>query len=65
MDYSIRISNITRADSGVYFCVKFQKGERGDVEFKSGPGTHLTVSGEYSLCPLYSDNMSTRMPSTL
>ncbi|XP_070657321.1 signal-regulatory protein beta-1 isoform X2 [Bos indicus] len=44
MDYSIRISNITRADSGVYFCVKFQKGERGDVEFKSGPGTHLTVS---------------------
>ncbi|XP_070237441.1 signal-regulatory protein beta-1-like isoform X1 [Bos mutus] len=45
MDYSIRISNITRADSGVYFCVKFQKGERGDVEFKSGPGTHLTVSG--------------------
>ena len=67
MDYSIRISNITRADSGVYFCVKFQKGERGDVEFKSGPGTHLTVSGEYGqgvLHPLVSDK-STRMPFTL
>ena len=65
MDFSIRISNITPADTGVYYCVKFRKGERGDVEFKSGPGTHLTVSGEYSLCPLYSNNMSTRMPSTL
>uniref|UniRef100_A0A4W2HXP9 Ig-like domain-containing protein n=1 Tax=Bos indicus x Bos taurus TaxID=30522 RepID=A0A4W2HXP9_BOBOX len=46
MDFSIRISNITPADAGVYHCVKFQKGERGDVEFKSGPGTHLIVSGE-------------------
>ncbi|XP_010834830.1 PREDICTED: tyrosine-protein phosphatase non-receptor type substrate 1-like [Bison bison bison] len=45
MDFSIRISNITPADTGVYYCVKFRKGERGDVEFKSGPGTHLTVSG--------------------
>ena len=46
MDFSIRISNITPADTGVYYCVKFQKGERSNVEFKSGPGTHLTVSGE-------------------
>ena len=46
MDCSIRISNITPADTGVYYCVKFQKGERSNVEFKSGPGTHLTVSGE-------------------
>ncbi|KAG5201623.1 hypothetical protein JEQ12_004386 [Ovis aries] len=45
MDFSIRISNITPADTGVYHCVKFRKGEQGDVEFKSGPGTHLTVSG--------------------
>ncbi|KAI4562451.1 hypothetical protein MJT46_011413 [Ovis ammon polii x Ovis aries] len=45
MDFSIRISNITPADTGVYYCVKFRKGEQGDVEFKSGPGTHLTVSG--------------------
>ena len=65
MDFSIRISNITPADTGVYYCVKFQKGEQGDMEFKSGPGTHLTVSGEYSLCPMDSDNLSTRMPSTL
>uniref|UniRef100_A0A4W2I1R8 Tyrosine-protein phosphatase non-receptor type substrate 1-like n=1 Tax=Bos indicus x Bos taurus TaxID=30522 RepID=A0A4W2I1R8_BOBOX len=45
MDFSIHISNITPADTGVYYCMKFRKGERGDVEFKSGPGTHLTVSG--------------------
>ncbi|XP_061292754.1 tyrosine-protein phosphatase non-receptor type substrate 1 isoform X3 [Bos javanicus] len=48
MDFSIRISNITPADTGVYYCVKFRKGERGDVEFKSGPGTHLTVSAKPS-----------------
>ncbi|KAF4023399.1 hypothetical protein G4228_015545 [Cervus hanglu yarkandensis] len=49
MDFSIRISNITPADTGVYYCVKFRKGEHGDVEFKSGPGTHLTVSAKSSL----------------
>ncbi|KAB0351381.1 hypothetical protein FD754_016238 [Muntiacus muntjak] len=49
MDFSIRISYITPADTGVYYCVKFRKGERGDVEFKSGPGTHLTVSAKSSL----------------
>ena len=65
MDFSIRISNITPADSGVYYCVRFRKGERGDVEFKSGPGTHLTVSGEYGLCPLDYDKMSIGMLSTL
>uniref|UniRef100_A0A8C6G0P3 Ig-like domain-containing protein n=1 Tax=Moschus moschiferus TaxID=68415 RepID=A0A8C6G0P3_MOSMO len=45
MDFSIRISNITPADTGVYYCVKFRRGEHGDTELKSGPGTHLTVSG--------------------
>ena len=67
MDFSIRISNITPADTGVYYCVKFGKGEGNDVEFKSGPGTHLTVSGEYGLDvlhPLVSDK-STGMPFTL
>ncbi|KAF0879346.1 SHPS1 phosphatase, partial [Crocuta crocuta] len=44
-DFSIRISNITPADTGTYYCVKFQKGTP-DVEFKSGPGTQVTVSGE-------------------
>uniref|UniRef100_A0A4W2G8V0 Signal regulatory protein alpha n=2 Tax=Bos indicus x Bos taurus TaxID=30522 RepID=A0A4W2G8V0_BOBOX len=48
MDFSIRISNITPADTGVYYCVKFRKGAGVDVEFKSGPGTHLTVSAKPS-----------------
>ncbi|XP_024598652.1 tyrosine-protein phosphatase non-receptor type substrate 1-like [Neophocaena asiaeorientalis asiaeorientalis] len=43
MDFSIRISNITPADTGMYYCVKFKKASP-DVEVKSGPGTHLTVS---------------------
>ncbi|KAF0879337.1 SIRBL protein, partial [Crocuta crocuta] len=41
-DFSIRISNITPADAGTYYCVKFQKGTP-DVEFKSGPGTRVFV----------------------
>ncbi|XP_058419380.1 signal-regulatory protein beta-1-like [Diceros bicornis minor] len=47
-DYSISISNITPADAGIYYCVKFQKGSPDDVEFKSGPGTQLTVSAKPS-----------------
>lgn len=47
-DFSIRISEITPADTGAYYCVKFQRGSP-DVEFKSGPGTQVTVSGEYGL----------------
>ena len=50
LDFSIRISNITPADTGTYYCVKFQKGNP-DVEFKSGPGTQVTVSGEYRSVP--------------
>ncbi|XP_039093630.1 signal-regulatory protein beta-1-like isoform X2 [Hyaena hyaena] len=46
-DYSIRISNITPADTGTYYCVKFQKGTP-DTEFKSGPGTQVTVSAKPS-----------------
>ncbi|KAM9249011.1 tyrosine-protein phosphatase non-receptor type substrate 1-like isoform 3-T5 [Dugong dugon] len=46
MNFSIRISNITPADAGTYFCVKFTKGSPDDVEFKSGPGTQVTVSGK-------------------
>nr|XP_030860850.2 signal-regulatory protein beta-1 [Gorilla gorilla gorilla]XP_055228386.1 signal-regulatory protein beta-1 [Gorilla gorilla gorilla] len=45
MDFSIRISNITPADAGTYYCVKFWKGSPYDVEFKSGAGTELSVRG--------------------
>ncbi|XP_045836893.1 signal-regulatory protein beta-1-like isoform X5 [Meles meles] len=48
MDFSIRMSNITPADTGTYYCVKFQKGALDDVEFKSGPGTQVTVSAKPS-----------------
>uniref|UniRef100_A0A452S0M9 Ig-like domain-containing protein n=1 Tax=Ursus americanus TaxID=9643 RepID=A0A452S0M9_URSAM len=48
MDFSVRISNISPADTGTYYCVKFQRGSP-DVELKSGPGTQVTVSGEYGL----------------
>ncbi|XP_040494597.1 signal-regulatory protein beta-1-like [Ursus maritimus] len=40
-DFSIRISNIIPADTGTYYCVKFQKGFP-DVEIRSGPGTQVT-----------------------
>ncbi|XP_057560052.1 signal-regulatory protein beta-1-like [Hippopotamus amphibius kiboko] len=49
MDFSIRISNITPADAGVYYCVKFQRGIPDDVEYKSGPGTWLFVYAKPSL----------------
>ncbi|XP_014645621.1 PREDICTED: signal-regulatory protein beta-1 isoform 3-like isoform X2 [Ceratotherium simum simum] len=47
-DFSIRISTVTPADTGIYYCVKFQKGSPDDVEVKSGPGTQLTVSAKPS-----------------
>ena len=50
MDFSIRISNITPADTGTYYCVKFRKRVL-DVEFKSGRGTQVIVSGEYRSVP--------------
>ncbi|KAM4833001.1 signal-regulatory protein beta-1-like [Urocitellus parryii] len=42
-DFSIRISNVTPADSGTYYCVKFQRSTPVDKEYKSGPGTELSV----------------------
>ncbi|XP_036900179.1 signal-regulatory protein beta-1-like isoform X2 [Sturnira hondurensis] len=46
-DFSIRISNITPADTGTYYCVKFRRGNP-DTELKSGAGTRLTVSAQPS-----------------
>ncbi|XP_058535414.1 signal-regulatory protein beta-1-like isoform X2 [Ochotona princeps] len=48
MDFSIRISDITTADTGTYYCVKFRREGAGDVEFKSGPGTQLSVQAKPS-----------------
>ncbi|NP_001077379.1 signal-regulatory protein beta-1 isoform 2 precursor [Homo sapiens] len=50
LDFSISISNITPADAGTYYCVKFRKGSPDDVEFKSGAGTELSVR-EAALAP--------------
>ncbi|KAF6088361.1 hypothetical protein HJG60_008206 [Phyllostomus discolor] len=44
-DFSIHISNITPADTGTYYCVKFRKAGPDDMEFKSGPGTRMFVHG--------------------
>ncbi|XP_040851815.1 tyrosine-protein phosphatase non-receptor type substrate 1-like [Ochotona curzoniae] len=48
MDFSIRISDITTADTGTYYCVKFRREGTGDVEFKSGPGTQVSVQAKPS-----------------
>ncbi|XP_003515533.1 tyrosine-protein phosphatase non-receptor type substrate 1 isoform X1, partial [Cricetulus griseus] len=42
MDFSIRISNVTPADAGTYYCVKIQNSAVDEV-FKSGGGTMLYV----------------------
>ncbi|XP_049725623.1 signal-regulatory protein beta-1-like isoform X6 [Elephas maximus indicus] len=47
-DYSIRIMDMSTEDSGIYYCVKFRKGSPEDVEFKSGPGTLVTVNAKPS-----------------
>lgn len=45
LDFSIQISNVTPADAGTYYCVKFLKAE-ADKELRSGGGTVLNVLGE-------------------
>ncbi|XP_053429815.1 tyrosine-protein phosphatase non-receptor type substrate 1-like isoform X2 [Nycticebus coucang] len=49
LDFSIRISNITPADAGTYYCVKFKRATPETVEFKSGPGTEVSVSAKPSV----------------
>ncbi|XP_055977377.1 tyrosine-protein phosphatase non-receptor type substrate 1 isoform X2 [Sorex fumeus] len=48
MNFSIRIREISPADMGTYYCVKFRKANVEDVEFKSGSGTQVTVSAKPS-----------------
>ncbi|XP_061065811.1 signal-regulatory protein gamma-like [Eubalaena glacialis] len=48
-DFSIHINNITPADAGMYYWVKFQRGSPDDVEFKSGPGTSVALGRQPSL----------------
>ncbi|XP_015415715.1 PREDICTED: tyrosine-protein phosphatase non-receptor type substrate 1 isoform X2 [Myotis davidii] len=48
LDFSIRISNITPADTGTYYCVKFRRGGSDDTELKSGAGTQLSVNAKPS-----------------
>ncbi|XP_066092291.1 signal-regulatory protein beta-1-like isoform X1 [Saccopteryx bilineata] len=48
-DFSIRLSDITTDDTGVYYCVKFRRQSPNDVEIASGTGTQLTVSAKPSL----------------
>ncbi|XP_036035761.1 signal-regulatory protein beta-1-like isoform X2 [Onychomys torridus] len=42
LDFSIRISNVTPADSGTYYCVKINRAD-ADRELQSGGGTVLYV----------------------
>nr|XP_008254428.2 signal-regulatory protein beta-1 isoform X2 [Oryctolagus cuniculus] len=48
MDFSIRIRDITPADAGTYYCVKFLKKGADDEEFKSAGGTQVSVSAKPS-----------------
>ncbi|XP_057558705.1 signal-regulatory protein beta-2-like [Hippopotamus amphibius kiboko] len=43
-DFSIRISEISLADAGTYFCVTFKEG-KPDIEYQSGRGTQVVVTG--------------------
>uniref|UniRef100_A0A2K5SEH9 Signal regulatory protein delta n=1 Tax=Cebus imitator TaxID=2715852 RepID=A0A2K5SEH9_CEBIM len=45
-DFSIRIHEISLADAGTYYCVKFIKG-KPIKEYQSGQGTQVFVTGEY------------------
>uniref|UniRef100_A0A8C8UF78 Tyrosine-protein phosphatase non-receptor type substrate 1 n=1 Tax=Peromyscus maniculatus bairdii TaxID=230844 RepID=A0A8C8UF78_PERMB len=50
LDFSIRISNVTPADAGTYYCVKFQKVDPDKYkELQSGGGTVLYVLAKPSL----------------
>ncbi|XP_052036757.1 signal-regulatory protein beta-1-like isoform X2 [Apodemus sylvaticus] len=44
LDFTIHITNVTLADAGIYYCVKFQRGSiEPDIEIQSGSGTELSI----------------------
>ncbi|XP_052036762.1 tyrosine-protein phosphatase non-receptor type substrate 1-like [Apodemus sylvaticus] len=43
LDFSIHISNVTLADYGTYYCVKFWRTYSEEEEFQYGGGTHLYI----------------------
>jgi len=47
-DFSIHISNVSLEDSGTYYCVKLRKNPSGDVVFRKGGGTEVSVHGEWA-----------------
>ncbi|XP_012866105.1 PREDICTED: signal-regulatory protein beta-1 isoform 3-like [Dipodomys ordii] len=47
-DFSIRISEVSLADAGVYYCVKFVK-ENMNKDYQSGQGTQVSVIAPPSL----------------
>lgn len=47
-DYSIRISDVSPKDAGMYYCVKLTIGHP-DMAYIAGPGTYVSVNGKYSL----------------
>ncbi|XP_021013780.1 signal-regulatory protein beta-1-like isoform X1 [Mus caroli] len=62
MDFSIRIRNVTPADSGTYYCVKFLRGlSDSNTEIQSGGGTELSVFAKPSL-PMVSGPAARAVP---
>ncbi|XP_074868254.1 signal-regulatory protein beta-1-like [Carettochelys insculpta] len=48
-DFTIHISDTRPEDAGTYCCVKLRRVAGGEEELSSGPGTVVSVSGEWEL----------------